>query len=209
VPLAGIEPTLSVPETEVLSVELQRLVWGYSIKKSCYNTPYMVSQQVKQEYSAGGCVYRLGEGKRLWLLGVHSGYHKWVLPKGLIEAGETAPVTALREVEEEMGVKAKIIGKEPIFIEKYTYQADFKEETGSRRRVATYQENPSFAKASEGQRAVVNKTVTFYLMEWVEGDPKNHDFEMEEAGWFGYEEALGKLSFEGEKAALRLAQEKV
>ena len=74
----------------------------------------MTKQQTRSEYSAGGCVYKqrtADSGQRTvkWLLGKHSGYHKWVLPKGLIENGETAEATALREVEEEMGVKAKIV----------------------------------------------------------------------------------------------------
>ena len=38
-----------------------------------------------------------------WLIGKHSGYHKWVLPKGLIEKGEKGYETAVREVQEEMG----------------------------------------------------------------------------------------------------------
>lgn len=39
---------------------------------------------------------------------------RWDLPKGHIEEGESSYDAALREVEEETGVRAKIIGVEPI-----------------------------------------------------------------------------------------------
>lgn len=39
---------------------------------------------------------------------------RWDLPKGHIEEGESSYDAALREVEEETGVRAKIIGGEPI-----------------------------------------------------------------------------------------------
>ena len=69
----------------------------------------------KQEFSAGLVVfkkyqsikYQVSKYKVKFLLGKHSGYNKWVLPKGLIEKGELGWQTALRETEEEMGVKAK------------------------------------------------------------------------------------------------------
>jgi 8-oxo-dGTP pyrophosphatase MutT (NUDIX family) len=62
-----------------------------------------------------------------YLLGKHSGYHKWVLPKGMIEAGETPEETAVREVKEEMGVEARIVRKEPLHLEVYTFMADYKD----------------------------------------------------------------------------------
>ena len=63
---------------------------------------------MKQEFSAGGVVYRKLQDKFVWLVGLHSGYHKWVLPKGMIEVGETQAQTALREVKEETGIVAEI-----------------------------------------------------------------------------------------------------
>ena len=164
-----------------------------------------MAKNTKYEHSAGGCVYKRDESNVWWLVGKHSGYHKWVLPKGLIEAEETPEVTAVREVEEEMGVKAEIVGAKPIHVERYVYVADLVEEAQKERperRVAKYQE-------SGGGKTKVFKTVDFYLMEWVEGEPKDHDWEMEEAGWFSFEEAMGKLDFEGEKKALELARDKI
>lgn len=155
---------------------------------------------MKQELSAGGVIYK-NQGE-LWLLGLHSGYHKWVLPKGLIEVGETKQQAAVREVGEETGIKARIAKDEAIHVENYEYQADFSEGKvgggGIERRVKTYQE-------SGGKQEWVKKEVTFFLMEYESGDVSNHSFEMEEVLWLSYEEALEKLEFEGEKEALKKA----
>jgi 8-oxo-dGTP pyrophosphatase MutT (NUDIX family) len=229
----------------------------------------------RREFSAGGIVYkkqvtllrqptslklrgsgRLRKGMAsskeqvLWLIGKHSGYHKWVLPKGLIEKGERGYETALREVEEEMGIRASLVSEKPIHRVSYVYWADFKDKqvtsnkkqvtsnkkqgikegkveieryeqsdeaklvfaeasTKRRRRVEKYQEEPSFAKASEGKRMRVFKVVSFYLMEYESGDVADHDWEMEAAVWLPFEEAIGKLAFKGEREALRQAQDKL
>ena len=47
--------------------------------------------------------------------------HRWDLPKGHIEAGESDDVAARREVEEETGVKAEIVGNEPIAVTWHAY----------------------------------------------------------------------------------------
>ncbi len=127
------------------------------------------------------CLQENPEGA-FFLIGKHSGYHKWVLPKGLIEKGEHGWQTAVRETEEEMGVKAKLMSKKPIHKVQYFYYAD---------------------------KTKVFKTVSFYLGEHVAGDPKNHDWEMEEAGWYPFKEALKKMAFDGEKEALKKAQEMI
>ncbi|HJU41567.1 MAG TPA: NUDIX domain-containing protein, partial [Vicinamibacterales bacterium] len=61
---------------------------------------------------AGGVVARVVDGQREYLL-VEASRSKgiWVLPKGHIEAGETAEAAAVREVEEEAGVRAAIIAR--------------------------------------------------------------------------------------------------
>jgi 8-oxo-dGTP pyrophosphatase MutT (NUDIX family) len=66
------------------------------------------------ETSAGGLVLdRLGGGARGALIGRldRRGRLLWSLPKGHVEAGETEPVTAVREVAEETGIRGRVIGK--------------------------------------------------------------------------------------------------
>ena len=58
------------------------------------------------QFAAGGIVWdKRGEGRRLAL--VHRGkYDDWSLPKGKPDPGEEIGETALREVQEELGVDA-------------------------------------------------------------------------------------------------------
>ena len=167
----------------------------------------------KREFSAGGVVYKKKDNKLEWLIGKHSGYHKWVLPKGLIEKGEKGFETALRETKEEMGVKVRLVSEKPIHRVQYVYWADFKkpvdssnyqqsDEINQRRRVARYQE-------SGGKKTRVFKVVSFYLMEYESGDSEDHDWEMEEAGWYTYKEAKEKLAFQGEKETLKKANDRI
>jgi 8-oxo-dGTP diphosphatase len=114
------------------------------------------------QISAGGIVFKKIRNSKfeirnlLWLICQHSQHHGWVFPKGLVgdeNAEESLETAALREVYEEGGVKAKIINKKPI---KTGYQYRF-----------------------EGN--LIKKTVYYFLMEYLSGDPDNHDWEMSEA----------------------------
>lgn len=133
----------------------------------------------KREFSAGGAVYKKrqmanGKWQIEWLIAKHSGYKKWTLPKGLIDPGETAETTAVREVAEEAGIKAKIVAKiKPA--EKYTYTFHGK---------------------------YIFKVVQYFLMEYVSGEVKDHDWEMEEVKWTRFEKAHQELAFNGQKKML-------
>lgn len=59
-----------------------------------------------KEYCAGGLVF--SDGK---LLALERHNNVWLFPKGHINPGETAAEAAVREVKEESGLTAKIIGK--------------------------------------------------------------------------------------------------
>jgi 8-oxo-dGTP pyrophosphatase MutT (NUDIX family) len=140
---------------------------------------------MKREFSAGGVVYRKlkTDNRELieWLVCKHSGYKKWVLPKGLIDDGETAEIAAVREVAEETGVRAKIIEQiKPV--EKYTYTLN-------------------------GER--VFKIVQYFLMEYVSGNIADHDWEMEAVEWLPFEAAYARLEFSGQKKILKKAAEAV
>lgn len=157
----------------------------------------------KIEHSAGGCVYKKQDGNTLWLLGKHSGYHKWVLPKGLIEVWETPSQAAVREVEEELTVKAFILGYSPIHTIHYTFKSEPIKVKKTTRRVRTYQEEQNFHAVTH--KITTHKTVDFFLMKYVSGDASKHGWEMEASGWFAYSEALKLLDFPDEKKALKLA----
>lgn len=122
--------------------------------------------------SAGGIVFK----NDLWLICQHSQHHGWVFPKGFVgdknknESNETA---ALREVEEEGGVKAKTINKKPIKTE-YEYQ---------------------------WQGTLIKKTVFYFLMEYVSGDPNNHDWEMSEAKFVTADEVKKTLTYPSDSQA--------
>ncbi len=171
----------------------------------------------KREFSAGGVVYKKTQDQNsqiFFLLGKHSGYHKWVLPKGLIEPGEKSWQTAVRETKEEMGIEARLIKPEPIHEETYFYVADLKKFKIQNTKDKTSVQNPKLDKTTRriikyqeegGRKTRVFKKVVFYLMEYVSGQPEEHGWEMEEAGWFLYPEAIKLMAFEGEKAALKKA----
>ena len=59
---------------------------------------------------AGGVVFRRDpDNVRFLLVTAKNQTKEWVLPKGHIEEGESAPETAVREVLEESGVKARVV----------------------------------------------------------------------------------------------------
>jgi len=128
----------------------------------------------RDEISAGGVVYRNTPGGPQVLICKDAGYHKWVLPKGLVRKNESFEQAALREVEEEVGVRARIVASlgEP---EKYIY-------------------------VSRGVR--VFKSVHYFLMEYLSGSETNHDTEMEAVEWVTFDEAINRMGYKGAKAVL-------
>lgn len=124
-----------------------------------------------REVSAGGVVVH--EGKVLVIVPTRpaaDGTHVLGLPKGHLDAGETALQAATREVREETGVTADPVGE--LGEVRYWYVRD-------RRRVA--------------------KSVFFFLFRYVSGDPADHDDEVLEARWMGFEEAQNALTYPGER----------
>lgn len=133
----------------------------------------------RDEVSAGGVVYRRnGEAVEV-VVCKDAGYHRWVLPKGLVAKGETYEQAAVREVSEETGVKVRLVASlgEP---EKYVYMA-------------------------RGVR--VFKRVYYFLMEYESGTIDQHDHEMEEVRWVSIDEALELLAYDGAKRMVRQARE--
>ena len=75
-----------------------------------------LKSQFKLVNAAGGAV----ENEKGELLMIEL-RRRWDLPKGHVEAGESESVAALREVEEETGVMAEIVGNEPIAVTWHAY----------------------------------------------------------------------------------------
>jgi 8-oxo-dGTP pyrophosphatase MutT (NUDIX family) len=93
------------------------------------------------------------------------------LPKGHVDAGESALEAAEREVREEAGVVVELVRE--LGKARYCYRRD-------------------------GQ--AIGKTVTFYLFSYLEGDVEDHDDEVEEARWIPLTDARTALSYETERA---------
>lgn len=130
----------------------------------------------KKETSAGGIVYKHDGGQVLWLITQHSLHKGWSFPKGIIGDtvdNEPKEEAALREVEEEGGIKAKIMNPTPVEV-KYKYRMD---------------------------DTLVDKNVFYFLMEYQSGDPANHDWEVTEAKFVSEDEVKTTLTFEADKEA--------
>lgn len=128
---------------------------------------------VRREFSAGGVLVRRLRGH--WFLAAIRPQGKpeglWALPKGLIDPGEGAEVTALREVREETGAEGRSLGK-----------------LGDVRYVYTW----------EGER--VFKVVSFFLVRWSKGAlAPEHTHEVAEARWLPLDEATRLLAYKSER----------
>jgi 8-oxo-dGTP pyrophosphatase MutT (NUDIX family) len=139
---------------------------------------------VKRELSAGGAVFKEEKGKTLWLIvqpkrdDPEKPIH-WRLAKGIIEKGESTEATALREVEEETGVKAEILAK----IGKTTYFYNFRDQK-------------------------IFKIIIFFLMEFQTDTGNGVDgVEIAEEAWLPFKEAYKELTFDSEKKILKKAKE--
>ena len=75
-----------------------------------------LKSQFKEVFAAGGVVE--SECGELLMIELRN---RWDLPKGHIEAGESDQEAALREVCEETGVEAEIVGNEPLAVTWHAY----------------------------------------------------------------------------------------
>ena len=129
------------------------------------------SSGTSTEVSAGGVVVR--DGRVAVIVPTRraaSGHKVLALPKGHVDPGETPAQAAQREVREEAGVVAELVGE--LGEIRYWYQR-------SGRKIA--------------------KLVTFFLFEYRSGDVADHDDEVEEARWMPLAEAAEALTYAGER----------
>jgi 8-oxo-dGTP pyrophosphatase MutT (NUDIX family) len=133
------------------------------------------------ETSAGGLVVDEAAGTVVGaLIGRRDrrGRLLWSLPKGHIEAGESAEQAAVREVAEETGIAGRIVG-----------------------RLGTI----DFWFMAEGRR--VHKTVHHYLLVAESGELSDSDVEVAAVAWVPLEELGTRLAYEDERALVARAPE--
>jgi 8-oxo-dGTP pyrophosphatase MutT (NUDIX family) len=137
---------------------------------------------VRDQTSAGGVVYR-GAGDRVEVVIVGVGpNNRWQLPKGLVDKDERPEITAVREAREEGGVTSEVVAH----IETVEYW---------------------YAGLENGIRVRFHKRVHFFLLRYVSGDTKDHDWEVNEARWVPIEDAAAQLAFDNEKRVMQRAAE--
>jgi 8-oxo-dGTP pyrophosphatase MutT (NUDIX family) len=102
----------------------------------------------------------------------------WSLPKGHVEAGESPEQAAAREVEEETGIRGRIVA-----------------ELGT----------IDFWFVAAGRR--IHKTVHHFLLEAQSGELSDADVEVDEVAWFPLAELPDRLAYDSERQLLaRLPQ---
>jgi ADP-ribose pyrophosphatase YjhB (NUDIX family) len=131
------------------------------------------------EFSAGGLVVDLNGDVPTGALIARADRHGrllWSLPKGHIEAGETAEQAAVREVQEETGITGVILA-----------------ELGT----------IDFWFVADGRR--VHKTVRHYLMRAVGGELSDADTEVSEVAWVPLPDIAARLAYPDERGLVNTA----
>jgi 8-oxo-dGTP diphosphatase len=138
--------------------------------------------KTRSEVSAGGVVFRAGAGGSfdIALIRTHEG--RWQLPKGWVEAGEPQEQTAIREVREEAGVQAELVGKLDSI--EYWYRSNY----------------------DPGEPVRVHKFVNFFLLRYLGGSTDDHDHEVQEARFVDIDDAMRMLAFASERRVVEMAR---
>lgn len=135
------------------------------------------------EEAAGGLVARRDAGRpRILLIGQtdwRTRRRTTRLPKGKPEAGETPEETAVREVEEETGIRADV--ERELGVWRYAYYVP-------------------------ARGHYVHKRVRFYLMRPRAGTPRPRPGETLHVHWAPVAEALRTLTFDTEREVVRRAR---
>lgn len=144
----------------------------------CYNI--VVNLHTIYETSAGGIVFLKKNAGRQWLLIQHAKAHHWGFPKGHVGdkiQNEKLEEAALREVEEEGGIKAAIISSKP-FSTTYFFRFG---------------------------NTLHKKTVYYYIMQYESGDTSAHDSEVKEAKFVTEDNVSEIITYDSDKEAFRKA----
>jgi 8-oxo-dGTP pyrophosphatase MutT (NUDIX family) len=136
---------------------------------------------VRREFSAGGVAVRKLSGR--WMVAAIRPGGKapgtWALPKGAVDPGEDPAATAVREVTEETGVRARLDRK--LGDIRYVYRQSWEGGSGER----------------------VFKVVSFYLLRYSGGRlgeiAPEFEHEVAEVRWLPLEDAPQLLAYKGER----------
>lgn len=137
---------------------------------------------VKEQVSAGGVVFRGDKGTIEVVIVSVGGQNRWQLPKGMVEKGESPETAAVREAREEAGVSSEVVQ----LIETIEYW---------------------YAGLDNGIRVRFHKRVHFFLLRYVSGDTRDHDWEVNEARWVPIDDATSQLAFDNERRVMERARE--
>jgi 8-oxo-dGTP pyrophosphatase MutT (NUDIX family) len=136
---------------------------------------------MRREFSAGGVTVRKLD-KRWMVAAIRPGGRKpgtWALPKGAVDPGEDPAATAIREVAEETGVRARLDRK--LGDIRYVYRQSWEGGSGER----------------------VFKIVSFYLLRYSGGRlgeiASEFEHEVAEVRWLPLAEAPSLLAYKGER----------
>ena len=141
----------------------------------------MARYPTKQAVSAGGLVVEdRPDGRWVVLISRRNavGHLQWTLPKGGLEAGEDLEGAAIREVEEETGLRSSIREKLGVVDYWFVWRPD---------------------------EVRYHKYVHYYLMDFLGGDTTLHDDEAEDVVWMPIAEALRRLTHSNERRLVAMA----
>lgn len=133
-----------------------------------------------EQISAGGVAFRLNDSDiEVAIVSVEPS-RRWQLPKGIVDAGETPEIAAVRETREEAGIEIELLEK--IETIEYWYLGE-----------------------RAGERVRFHKLVHFFLMRYKSGEVADHDQEVAEARWVEIKKAIETLAFKSEKQVVEKA----
>lgn len=123
-------------------------------------------------------MYRVHAGRVEVVLIATDGGKRWGLPKGHVRRGEAAEAAAVREIAEETGLEGQVV--QHLATIEYWFRAG---------------------------PARVHKYVDLFLLSYVRGEVVPQQSEVDDARWFGLEDALIISSFKRERDVLSQVQQ--
>jgi 8-oxo-dGTP pyrophosphatase MutT (NUDIX family) len=141
----------------------------------------MARYPTKQAVSAGGLVFDdRPDGRWVVLISRRSaaGQLQWTLPKGGLEDGEDLQAAAIREVEEETGLRSEITDELGVVDYWFVWRPD---------------------------EVRYHKYVHYFLMAHIGGDTSVHDDEAEEVVWLPIADAVARMTHTNERRLVSAA----